>query len=189
MINVERYSEYQLPHNQRDMKARCISFTHMNTNLDGTSKYTLQPDVHGVCSVRGARRRLWRALQLGKVHAPLRTERHVHLVLLYNCESRFCHSRKVGIHSGFGSPGDCWEYRDMISARARICEKIFFVGHNCTRLLERALAELLDEIMLDVFLPYVDIGADKPAHEWVLIVPRRFILRERAVDGVGYPCL
>ena len=72
----------------------------------------------------------------------------------------------------------------MMSARAHICEKILFVGHNRTRLLGRALAELLDEIMRDVFLPYVDIGADKAAREWVLIVPCRFILRERAVDGV-----
>ena len=51
---------------------------------------------------------------------------------------------------------------------------------------ERALAQLLDEIMLDVLLPHVHIGADKRAHEWVRIVPCRatpFILRERAGRG------
>lgn len=38
---------------------------------------------------------------------------------------------------------------------------------------ERPLAQLLDEIMLNVFLPDAHVGADEGAHERVRIVPCR----------------
>jgi hypothetical protein len=38
---------------------------------------------------------------------------------------------------------------------------------------ERTFSQLPDEIMLNVLLPHVHIGAYKRPHEWVRIVPRR----------------
>jgi len=107
----------------------------MNTWRGGIHKRTLQPDVHNICPVRGASRRLWRALELGDVNAPLRAEGDVHLAFLYDRENRLCRGRQVGIRSGFGRQETAGEM-SMSALRLTSARTILFVTAR-TRLLER----------------------------------------------------
>ena len=50
---------------------------------------------------------------------------------------------------------------------------------------ERALAQLLDEIMPNVFLPHAHVGADECAHERVRIVPCRPVEVQRSKVSKG----